>query len=104
MVDECEQELPADVSEIEESDKLFSLEQQPEEAEEAAGNARLMDSRGEGDILISERVVVEMVRIPLTASSFLPSVRCFLPSISFLLRLPSLLPISLCTIGLSLSP
>ena len=53
LVDEHEQELPAH-EESEEDDELISLVQQLEEVEEAAGNATLMSSRGEGDR--SERV------------------------------------------------
>ena len=53
MEDERGQELEAYVDK-EEEDELASLVHQPEEVEEAAGNARLVDSRGEEDG--SERV------------------------------------------------
>ena len=49
VADEREQELPDDEEGMEEEDELISLVQQPEEVEEAVGNARLVGSRGEGD-------------------------------------------------------
>ena len=48
VTDEREQELP-EYGESEKDDDLVSLVQQPEEVEEAVGNARLVGSRGEGD-------------------------------------------------------
>ena len=53
MADKREQELPVH-DESEDDNELVHLEYQPEQGEEAAGNATLMSSRGEGDR--SERV------------------------------------------------